>query len=152
MPADAITPSQFKSAMPQFASVDDAVVQSYIDLAQIWVNEDWVDPISMHAQMAVTCHLMTLDGLGSDARSRDFLSGRGEFQSVKSGNVTLTRFRSSAEGAGVSTGDWFSQTPCGRKFMVFVRMFSGGPVWASGSVGGQVSGYAKDQFRDGWWM
>lgn len=147
-----ITPAQFKATKPQFSAVSDAVVQSYIDLAQIWTGGEWPLRLCVPVQVSVVCHLMTLDGLGSDARSKNNASARSEYQSIRSGNVTLTRFRSSAERAGLSTGDWFSQTPCGQQFMVFVRMMGSGARWIPGSCGCGVSGYAKDAYRDGWWI
>lgn len=147
-----ITPGQFRQAKQQFLGVSDDIVQSYIDLAQVWTGGEWPDRLCTPVQVAVVCHLMTLDGLGSDPRSKNNASARSEFQSIRSGNVTLTRFRSTAERAGLSTGDWFSQTPCGQQFMVFVRMIGSGARWASGSFGREISGYAKDAYRDGWWV
>ena len=146
-----ITPTQFKAAKPQFSAVLDAVVLGYIDLAQVWAGGDWPPSVCNQVQIALVCHLMTLDGLGSDQRSRNFASARSDFQTVKTGNVTLTRFRSTAERAGLSTGDWFSQTPCGQQFMVFVRMFMSGARWVGTPTGCGVTGYAKDAYRDGWW-
>ena len=146
-----ITPAQFKAAKPQFSAVLDETVQTYIDLAQIWASGVWPDNMVDQVQIAVVCHLMTLDGLGTDQASRDNASGRGEFQTIKTGNVTLTRFRSTAEGAGQSTGAWFAQTPCGRQFLVFVRMISSGARWVGTPTGVPTTGYAKDVYRDGWW-
>ena len=151
MPQTPITPHQFRAAKPQFSSVPDTVVQGYIDLAQVWASGDWPHSVSGQMQIAVVCHLMTLDGLGSDQRSKNFATARSEFQTVRSGNVTLTRFRSTAERAGLSTGDWFSQTPCGQQFMVLVRMFMSGARWVGTPAGSGVSGYTKDAYRDGWW-
>lgn len=146
-----ITPAKFKTTKTQFSAVDDDTVQGYIDLAQVWASGSWPSSVCDHVQIALVCHLMTLDGLGSDQRSKNFQSGRNEFQSVRTGNVTLTRFRSTAERAGLSTGDWFSQTPCGQQFMLFVRMFSSGARWVGAPTGHGTSGYAKDAYRDGWW-
>lgn len=144
-----ITPSQFKQLKPSFQCVSDDVVQQYIELAQLWAS-DWPDKICETVQVAVTCHLLTLDGLGSSGESRLFASGRGDLQSIRTGNVTLTRFRSAAEGAGKSTIDWFGQTTCGRAFMVYVRMYKGGPRVGMGASCGDVSPYAKDIGRL-WW-
>lgn len=147
-----ITPVQFKTAKPQFSAVGDALVQTYIDLAQVWATADWPDSLCLPVQVSLVCHLMTLDGLGSDSRSRNFGRGTNEYQSVRTGSVTLTRFRSSAERAGLSTGDWFSQTPCGQQFMVFVRMFMSGARWVGTPYSAGVTPYAKDAYRDGWWL
>lgn len=151
MPYDPVTPEQFKAVKPQFADVDEAVIQSYLDLAAIWVDESWPESVHQPAIMAVACHLMTLDGLGADAASKSFAKGSAEYQSIRTGNVTLTRFRSASEGAGQSTSGWFNQTACGRQFMVWARMFRGGPRVAIGCGSGRVTAYAKDAYRDAWW-
>lgn len=150
MPYDPVTPAQFKTFKPQFASVDDAIVQAYLDMATIWVDDSWPEGVYQPAIIAVTCHLMTLDGLGDDAASDSFAVG--DYQSVRSGALSLTRFKDTATSAGMSTGDWFGQTACGRQFMVWARMFRGGPRVAIGCGGDGVTGYAKDApYRDSWW-
>lgn len=151
MPCQQITASLFKTKKPQFSSVDNTVVESYIELAQIWAGGEWPARLCEPVQVAVVCHLMTLDGLGSDARSKNNASGRSEFQTIRTGSVTLTRFRSAAESAGMSTTSWFSQTPCGQQYLVFARMCFSGARWVGGSDPGAVSPYAKDAYRDGWW-
>lgn len=152
MPYNPVTPFEFTGAKPQFLCADDDLIQSYLDLAALWVDESWPEQVYRPAIIAVTCHLMTVDGIGTDPISQSFASGEGEYQSIKSGNVTLTRFRSTAEAAGLSTSSWFNQTPCGRQFMVWARMFRSGPRVAVGAGSGCVTAYAKDAYRDSWWM
>ncbi len=147
MACEPITPAQFREKKQQFSDVGDVDVQNYIDLAQIWCGGNWPESLCQSAQVAVVCHLMTLDGIGTDRESREFRSGRGEFQTVKTGSVTLTRFRSVAEGAGLSTSSWFEQTVCGRHFLAMMRTVLSGPVYVGGSSSSAVSAYAKD----GWW-
>lgn len=137
-----ITPVRFKQLKPQFATVDDVIVQSYIDLAQLWVDGSWPERAWEAAQASIVCHLMTIDGQGTDAQSKLFKSGRSDFQSIKSGEVTLTRFQKSA--ADMTYLDWLSQTQCGAFFVQLLRMAKGGPRIAMGGVGGHQSGYAKD--------
>lgn len=137
-----ITPSRFKQIKPQFASVDDAVVQSYIDLGTLWVDESWPERLCEAAQVSIVCHLMTLDGLGSDTESQGQASGAAQYQTVKSGELTLTRFQKSA--ADMSYADWLGQTKCGAFFMQLLRMARGGPRIAMGGCGGAQSGFAKD--------
>lgn len=142
----AVTPTEFKTAKPQFAAVSDATVQGYLDLSELWVNgwpAEWED----RATIAVTCHLMTIDGLGTDAGSQAFASGMGAFSTIKSGELTLSRFKGQAESAGQSTSGWFGQTPCGQQYLAMSRVLFGGPRVARGTVGGCVSPYAKDA----WW-
>lgn len=146
-----ITPAEFKAAKCQFVDVANDTVQSYIDLAQVWAGGDWPDRVCKAVQVSVTCHLMTVDGQGSDPVSQSFADGSANYQSVRSGQVTVTRFRSQAEAAGRSTTDWFSQTQCGQMFLTLLRSFRGGPVAIPGGSGRCVTGYAKDAYRDAWW-
>lgn len=148
-----ITPARFKEMKPQFAAVDDAIIDGYIALGALWVDGSWPDRLCEAAQSAIVCHLMTLDGLGSDAESLGQASGSAQYQSVKSGELTLTRFQKTA--GTMSHMDWLSQTKCGAFFAQLLRMAKGGPRIAMGGVGGCHSGYAKDWplgtggYRDG---
>lgn len=140
-----VTPAVFKAAKPQFASVSDEAVQSYLDLAGLFIGETWPDALYTQATIAMTCHLMTLDGLGSDAESRQFLSGYAGFQSVKSGTLTLTRFSSAASNAGMSFPAWLGSTTCGRLLAQLMRLNGGGPMVAYGGRSPTgASPYAKD--------
>ncbi len=142
MAYDNLTPARFKQLKPQFAAVDDAVVQSYIDMASVFVDQSWPEKLYEQAWTAYTCHLMTMDGLGTDAESRSEASGRAQYQSIKSGELTLTRFQKAA--GDMNYGEWLSQTKCGAYFFQLLRMVKGGPRVAIGAIGGCVSGYAKD--------
>ncbi|MBV2144240.1 DUF4054 domain-containing protein [Falsochrobactrum sp. TDYN1] len=142
MACDPITPARFKELKPQFAAVDDAVITGYITLGGMWVDGSWPDRLCEAAQTAIVCHLMTLDGLGTDAQSQQFKAGLSNFQSFKSGELTLTRFQKSA--GETSYSEWLAQTSCGAFFAQLLRMAKGGPRIAMGGVGGAQSGYAKD--------
>lgn len=151
MPYEPVTPAQFKAAKPQFEDVEDSVVQSYLTTAELYVDESWPERFYQPAIIAVTCHLMTLDGQGTDATSQSFAQGTQGYQSIKSGDFSLTRFRNEAQDAGLSTTGWFNQTPCGQQYLMWVRMFKGGPVVAVGCDRRAISTYAKDLHRDSWW-
>lgn len=142
MPHTPVTPSQFKTAKPQFSTVLDATVQTYLDLASLWVDSSWPEKIYQPAAIAATCHLMTLDGLGTDAESQGQASGSAQFQTIKSGELTLTRYQKSS--GGMSYIDWLSRTACGQFFYQLLRMAKGGPRVAMGGVGCGISPYAKD--------
>lgn len=144
-----VTPSQFKTAKPQFASVADNVVQSYLDLALMLAGENWPTQESYDAaQIALTCHLMTLDGLGDDPYSTGFSSGNAYYSSIKTGDVTLTRYQNAAQSAGQSTGAWLSSTPCGQFYLLMLRNFKAQARLIMGGVGSRGgTAYAKD----GWW-
>lgn len=134
----AVTPASFKTAKPQFASVPDETVQAYLDMAAAIV----FDPENDLAVTALTCHLMTLDGLGTDAASLSFADGSAAFQSIRSGQLTLTRYQKAAGGA--SYGEWLLQTACGQFYALLLRGNRGGPRVARGGSGVGKSYYAKD--------
>ncbi len=133
-----MTPSEFKALKPQFTGVDDAVVQSYLDMAAGLV----FDPENDMAVAALTCHMMTLDGQGTDAQSQSWSDGSAGFHTIRSGQLTLTRFQKAAGGASYT--DWLGQTNCGQFYALLLRANSGGPRVARGGSGYGVTAYAKD--------
>lgn len=137
-----LTPDKFKQLKPQFADVSDAVIEGYIELGGLWVDNSWPDRLTEAAQAAIVCHLMTLDGLGTDAESQGQASGAAQYQSVRSGELTLTRYQKTA--GDMSYSEWLSQTKCGAFFAQLLRMAKAGPRVAMGSVNAGASGYAKD--------
>lgn len=143
MPYAPVTPAAFKQAKPQFAAVPDQTVQMYLEMAGRLVDETWAEGDYQPAIIAMACHLMTLEGLGTDVESRDVKSGRAQYQSIKSGELTLTRFRSTA-GEGASYLDWLNSTACGRYFVFLLRLNRGGPRVISIALPVGASPYAKD--------
>lgn len=147
-----VTPAEFKVMKSQFVSVDDAVVQAYLDIAGFIIDDSWVESLYRPAIMAYTCHLMTLDGQGTDGASKAFKSGFSDLQSIRSGSVTLVlgRFRSAAQKQDFSYSEWLAQTACGMTFIQYLRMSQGGPRIAMGASLNVASGYAKDHPFYGW--
>jgi len=133
-----LTPSEFKALKPQFANVPDATVEGYLSMSARLV----FDPDDADAMAALTCHLMTLDGLGTDAQSESFAEGTASFQTIRSGDLTLTRFQSQSSGS--SYVDWLRQTPCGSFYALLLKMTRGGPRVATGGGGRCRTAYAKD--------
>lgn len=136
-----ITPAQFKTAKPQFASVPDATVQAYLDMAGVVILADdmsWLTQARYSAAiMAFTCHLMTLEGLAADGDS----GSMSQYQTIRSGELTLTRFARAASGS--TYVDWLNSTPCGQFYAMLIKGIKGGPrvVHAGGPC---LTGYAKD--------
>lgn len=137
-----VTVAQFKEAKPQFSDVADDVVQMYLDLGVLFVDDSW--PASAHdpALIAITCHLMTLEGLGNDAESQGYASGSSDYQTIRSGELTLTRAREAS--SGMTYDEWLMQTRCGQFYMQLLRMVKGGPRVAMALGGSVRSAYAKD--------
>ena len=129
---DPVTPTDFLAAKTQFASVGSAVVQGYLDAAEIAVDGSWPEKLYKMAVIAFTCHLMTLDGKGTDAASIAFGSGVMDIQSFKSGSVTLTRF--SQQSVDFTFVAWLNRTTCGTFYSQLLNMAKSGPRIASGAV------------------
>lgn len=138
---DAVTLAQFRLAKPQFTAVADDLTQLYLDMAGRMVDTTWTVEDYPNAVIAFACHLMTLDGLGTDAASLSFASGRGDVQTIRSGEVTISRF---ARDAGETPyAAWMNSTPCGKFYMFLARLNRGGPRVVTASCG-SPSPYAKD--------
>ena len=143
-----MTPAEFKTRKPQLAAVPDETVQMYMDMAARYA----FDPENPDAVAALTCHFMTLDGLGTDASSTSYRTGAASYQSIKSGQLTLTRYQRAA-GEGTTFTSWLGQTPCGQFYALLLKWERGGPRVVSGGVGRCVTAYSKDMWGwpiDGW--
>lgn len=149
MAYEQLTPAIFKTAKPQFADVDDATIQAYIDMAGQLVDTTWTPKGYSSAWIALTCHLMTLDGLGNDAASKGFKAGAAFYSTVRSGALTLSRFRTQA-GADRPFQNWLEQTPCGKYYALMLKLNRGGPRVITTGVAPVTSPYAKDYALYGW--
>lgn len=147
----AVTVEQFKASKPQFALVENALVQIYLDMAGRVVDGSWDAKDMDDGQIAFACHLMTMDGLGNDSASRQWAKGMGEMQTIKSADLTLVRFQRSA-GEGTEYVNWLAKTACGQFYGMLLRMNRAGPRIVTLNDGAaRVSGYAKDAGnRYGW--
>src|SRR5690606_15304707 len=116
----------------------DPTVQAYLDMA----GQIAFDPANDLAVTALACHLMTPAGLGTDVQSQSWPDGSAGLQTIRSGQLTLTRVQKAAGGA--SYIDWLGQTACGEFYALLLRANSGGPRVARGGSGVGRSYYAKD--------
>ena len=136
------TPEQFKIFKPQFESVPDETVQLYLDLAARVVDQSWTEQDYPIAIMAYACHLMTINGLGTSSEAQLANSMYGQFQTIKSGQLTLQRFQKAASD-GLDYADWLASTSCGKFYGVLLRANRSGPRVINTSAAPN-SGYAKD--------
>ena len=139
----ALTATQFKALKPQFSGVSDATVDAYLDMALRWVGAGWAAADQDAAQAAVTCHLMTLEGLGTDAESQSFASGADRYTSIRSGELTLMRKTAAPDAAG-DVNSWFGQTRCGQFYAILLRLNRRGPIGVSVATGTGHACYVKD--------
>lgn len=142
----AVTPAAFKVAKPQFVGVDDVLVQVYLDMAGRAADGSWDEEDYTNGVVAFACHLMTIDGKGTDAESRSHGKGMAEMQTIKSADLTLVRFQRAA-GSSTMYQDWLASTACGKYYLMLLKLNRGGPRVVTGGCGA-FSGYAKD--ATGW--
>lgn len=139
MSRDAVTPELFKKIKPSFADVDDEVVQHYLDTASLSVGSLWPDNMYQAGIIALTCHLMTLEGLGSSDESKAAVSGG--MVRLKSASVDVQVSQVAAD--AIAKGG-YDATSCGREFKRLIGMLHAGPITVGGSSGQCASPYAKD--------
>ncbi len=133
--------ADFKTKFPAFASVPDPTVQAWLDEAMTGVDESWSETDYLNAVYALTCHLMTMQGLGTSPQAVAIANGSSEWQTIKSGTLTLSRGSSTYDSSNPS--DYYAQTPCGRAFLMFLKRNKPAIMIIAGDVG-CISPYAKD--------
>lgn len=139
MSRDPVTPALFKQIKPSFSDVDDAVIQYYLDQAALSVGSAWPDNMYQSGIIALTCHLMTLQGLGTSEEAQTASSGG--LVRLKSASVDVQVSQTAAD--AIAKGG-YEATACGREFARLMGMLHAGPITVGGSAGPCASPYAKD--------
>ncbi len=134
------TAADLKARFPEFSTVDDAVVTARIEEATRMVDESWTEGDYATAIMLYACHIMALEGLGTGPDSQANSGQMANFQTIRSGQLTLTR-KASAEAGSY---DWYCSTRYGSRFWRLLKLNKGGPSVAVTDPGTVTSGYAKD--------
>ncbi len=110
-----------QAAFPRFADVADETVEFWLERARRHVDESWTEGDYAMGQMLMACHLMTLNGLGTGAEAEAALAGTGDYQTIRSASLTLTRFDRKAEQGTIGS------TSYGQQFSALARLNVGGP-------------------------
>lgn len=127
MPYETLTPSRFKMLKPEFSGVDDSMVHVFITMASRFVDNSWTSGDYETAWAAMTCHLMTLEGLGTSTDAEIRRTGGSKVSSIKSGTLSLTFAGSDGASPEIGSLDWFNSTPCGSFYYLLLKMNRGGP-------------------------
>lgn len=127
-----ITPADFKGRYPSFAAVSDLVIQGIIDgEVLLYVDGSWPSQATYtQGAMLYTAHALTLDGFGTGAEAQMASKGLGQFQSIRSGALSVSRFAKEAGGIETALG----QTSYGQRFLELVRKLFSGPMVANGGT------------------
>lgn len=122
-------PSDVKTRWPRFEGVGDPVVQGALDEAARFVDDSWPEADRSLGLMLYAAHVLTLDGQGSGTEAQLNAEGVGDFQSIKLGSLSLTRFgKDSSSKTGSATLDDLKTTTFGIRFLALASRFSGGPL------------------------
>lgn len=94
------TVADLRAALPQFASVADATIQLYLDMAERGIPDPTVYEDSWDdAHIFLAAHLMSLAGIGPAAQAGS-LAG---FTNIRAGSLSLTRSERAAAGEYASS-------------------------------------------------
>lgn len=124
------TVEEFKIKYPQFEGVDDAVVQTALDEAAIFVTTKWPESVYAHAAMLYTAHVLVSQGYGTGAEAEVAQAGLAAFSSIRSGSLSFSRAvknQGSSDGAPGIDAD-LSSTTYGVRYLSLVRRYFSGPV------------------------
>lgn len=131
MPLVDPTPADVKADFPEFANVDDAVIQRRIDRTASRVDASWGADYA-YAKSLLTAHYLAEDGFdGGDAEIAGYRAAG--VTRLKSGTLDVTFAGDTASG-----GSEFDTTSYGRRFYALMARLFGGPL----TTGGGCDGYA----------
>lgn len=133
------TPDDLKSMYPEFATVSDAVITQYIDMAARNVDTTWFEEDYQRAIITLACHLMAISGIGSGPDSKANNGEMAIYKVIRSGALTLQKFDKASDDSF-----WqFSASRYGKIYRMLLKLNRGGPR-VVGGIYPPTSGFAKD--------
>ena len=120
------TPADIKTRFPEFASLDDARIQMFIDEAKRFVDESWSEEDYAVALRFLTAHTMTMEGVLNSGGSGPV--GSGPLISESLGDASYS-YAARAGQSGLSGSDAdLASTPYGQRYLAIRRANIGGPI------------------------
>ena len=136
------TPDQIQARWPAiFGAVLDATIQIWINTAALSVDTSWLETDYTVGIELLAAHLMIENGIGAGAQAEANAGGMSAFQTIKSGQLTLTRGATSQDGGSVPS-PW-NTTQFGVQWYWLARK-NKLPATVAVGVVGSPSAYAKD--------
>jgi hypothetical protein len=121
--ATPMTPAEFKLRYPQFATLDDAVIQLRLDDATLLMNEErWCDLYAM-GQGLLAAHELTLAALNEQAGSTGGIAN--DVTSETAGNVSYTRSNDVVKATMESP---YNATQYGQRWLFLARQVGTGAI------------------------
>lgn len=137
------TPQNIKDRWPAiFGAVGDGTIQIWINTAALSVDQSWLETDYTVAIELLAAHLMIENGIGAGAQAEANAGAMSAFQTIKSGQLTLTRGATSQDGGSVPS-PW-NTTQFGIQWYWLARKNKPPATVAVGGPIGGTSGYAKD--------
>lgn len=146
MPYVAPTPADLKARFPKFVGVDEAIIATALVEAARLVDESWPEADFALGRMLYAAHVLTLDGHGAGTEAQLNAEGVGDFQSIRLGSLSLSRF---AKDSGGSSGsaflDMLKATTFGQRFWALALTAVGaGPISTGDKTALPVHANARD--------
>lgn len=111
----------FKARFPEFASVEDATVQVFMDEAIMEVNDTWIEEYRTPGVLHLTAHLLASQGLGVSTPGDSGASVTGGVKRRTVGDVT-TEFNGISSGGGSGLVGTYSTTRYGQRYLEMKRI------------------------------
>lgn len=137
------TVAWLKLMYPAFVTVPDAQVQAFIDRAGRTVTSAWDVDDYADGVLLLACHLMVLSGLGGGAEAQAYANGMSAYQSVRSGQLSLTKGSGAGSGADGVPSPW-NGSQYGVQFYWLAKRNVPGVAVALADTSAVPSAYAKD--------
>lgn len=119
------TAADLKLRFPDFAGVDDAVIEYWLTDACLTVTDAWIEADRAPAEMSLAAHNMALNGVGAGSDMTG-LAGAG-VSSFRSASLSVS-FDASTVAAATAGG--YGATRYGIAFRTYLRRNTGGPLLA----------------------
>lgn len=140
------TRADLKARFPKFAGVDDAIIDAALAEAARLVDDSWPEADYAPGRLLYAAHVLTLDGFGEGTEAQLNAEGVGDFQSIRLGSLSLSRFsKDAATQTGSATLDVWNSTTYGKRFYALALTAVGaGPI----STGDKTTLAAHPNARD----
>lgn len=123
------TTTELKARFPRFEAGTEPQLQGAIDEALLITGPNWPDAERTLGTMLYAAHVLTLDGVGTGTEAQLNAEGVGDFQSIKLGSLSLSRFSKDASSSrGSAVLDDLMKSTFGQRFYALAARFAGGPI------------------------
>ena len=122
------TPDDFRTRYPEFAALDDATIQRYLDDAARSVDQTWLAGDYQNAIMSLAAHYYSTGSAATQGGGSDPASGY--ITSEHIGQVSI----SYAVPGGVSNMTWLTSTPYGQSYARLLKLNFPGALAVSAIV------------------